>query len=72
MIEFAGGQGAVSRPPGDAIPAPDGIFGAISASSVTSSPNLPGSLPNLPKNIESRVQMNSNSTPIHLQFRETG
>lgn len=35
--------------PGDAIPAPDGIFGSISVFSVTSFPNLSWSLPNLQK-----------------------
>jgi hypothetical protein len=43
------GQGPIYPLPVDAIPATGGIFGAISVFSVTSFPNLPWSLPNLPK-----------------------
>lgn len=47
MLESTGGRGAVYHLPGEAIPAPDDIFGTVSAISVPSSLNLADSSLNL-------------------------
>jgi ATP-dependent DNA helicase RecG len=47
MLESTGGRGAVYHLSGEAIPTPDDVFGSPARISVSSSPNLGGSSPNL-------------------------